>query len=321
MTHEISASGLTLIRKHEGFRAKPTPLPDGTWLVGYNHVRKRGPGAPMTQAQARERLAADLVAFERLVNKRVTADLTQSQFDALVSFAFSIGADAFLASDALRHVNAGAFLAAAGAMEAWRMGEVGGETVVVDALVRRRAAECALLLKDVPIEPTPSALLRPALDHAAHVTGHKIAGSGELSPSRAIGLRLTQILRAEPATAALLLTQAAPVDDDNDSDGEITTAHAKPVARPVQELLEAKAPPAKPDRRRFPWLKRVSALGNSVSPLMLLGVLLMGLGAALLFEGEGGLIDAVGAASLMAPGAAAMLTAVFGSRQTQTSMR
>lgn len=318
MKHAISASGLTLIRKHEGFRAKPTPLPDGTWLVGYNHVRKRGPGAPMTQAQARERLAADLAPVERLVNKQVTTVLTQSQFDALVSFAFSIGADAFAASEVLRHVNAGAFVAAASAMDAWRKGDVNGASVVVDALVKRRAAERALFLKDLAQEPAPSALLRPALDQESFSVQPEPAS---LAPARAIGIRLTQILRSEPATEALLLTQAVGSHDDHDGDGEITTAHARPVARPVQDLLDSNTPPQKPDRRRFPWLKRLSATVTGASPLMMLGVLLMGLGAALLFGGEGGLIDIVGAASLIAPGAAASLAAFFDPRQPHASAR
>ncbi len=50
-------------------------------------------------------------------------------------------------------------------MEMWRLGVCGGETIVVDALVRRRAAEKALFL--TPPEgfvPTPSAVLRPRVD-------------------------------------------------------------------------------------------------------------------------------------------------------------
>ena len=69
-----------------------------------------------------------------------------------MSFAFSVGAEAFGKSQVLRRVNAGDYVSAACAMDAWRKSDVGGELVIVDALVRRRAAEKALFLKDMPLE-------------------------------------------------------------------------------------------------------------------------------------------------------------------------
>lgn len=167
----ISLAGLALIQEFEGFHADPAALPDGNWVVGYNHVRQRDPGAKVSQGDAVDLLARDLVPFIQMVNKHVTTPLTPSQFDALVSFAFSIGADAFVKSQVLRRVNKGAFLAAGCAMEAWRKADVNGDLVVSEALVRRRAAEKALFLKELPIEAAPSALLRPQLDYAAAVLG------------------------------------------------------------------------------------------------------------------------------------------------------
>lgn len=171
VTTSISLSGLALIQEFEGFRADPAALPDGKWVVGYNHVRQRHPGAKVSQGDAVDLLARDLVPLIQMVNKEVTTPITQSQFDALVSFAFSIGGEAFAKSQVLRRVNQGAFLAAASAMEAWRKSEVNGDIVVSQALVRRRAAEKALFLKEMPVEAAPSALLRPQLDYAAAVLG------------------------------------------------------------------------------------------------------------------------------------------------------
>jgi lysozyme len=67
--------------------------------------------------------------------------LVQNEFDALVSFVFNIGAEAFRTSRVLVHLNAGEKLAAAEAMAAWRKAKIGGQSVVVDGLVRRRSAE------------------------------------------------------------------------------------------------------------------------------------------------------------------------------------
>src|SRR5262249_2222735 len=152
----ISPSGLALIQSSEGFLAEPRQLPNGSWLLGYGHIQAEA-GEPVSQAEAVSLLCTDLAAFERLVNEKVMQPLLQSQFDALVSFAFSVGANAFEQSQVLRRVNAGDFLAAACALDAWRKSDVSGELEVVGALVLRRTAEKALFLKDVLHEATPSA--------------------------------------------------------------------------------------------------------------------------------------------------------------------
>jgi lysozyme len=102
------------------------------------------------------------------VNEFVFAPLTQNQFDALVSLVFNIGVRAFRGSPTLRRLNEGRPLEAAMAMELWRKADLEGERIVIDALVRRRAAEKALFLK--PTEgwvPAPSPILPPKLDYDA----------------------------------------------------------------------------------------------------------------------------------------------------------
>jgi len=218
MRRAISPEGLALIREFEGFRAQPAPTPDGHWVVGYGHVRVGDAGTGVNQNEAAALLAQDTAPYENVVNDNVTVALTQVQFDALVSFAFSIGADAFLRSQVLRRINACEFVAAACAMDAWRAVERN------DELVRRRAVERALLLNDLPPAGAASAILRPKLDHAAAILGAPTNFVALPAPGR----RLTEILRAEPATA-LLLTEAqlAPSIETP----EIATAHARPVAR------------------------------------------------------------------------------------------
>ena len=85
--------------------------------------------------------------FEDMINENVHAPLTQSQFDALCSFAFNIGPKAFLESDVLRALNNGRPLDAANGFDIWRKSEIDGKTYVVDALMRRRTAEKALFLR------------------------------------------------------------------------------------------------------------------------------------------------------------------------------
>ncbi|MGQ0531510.1 MAG: lysozyme [Caulobacteraceae bacterium] len=237
MTNAISAQGLALIQELEGFQAEPKQLPTGGWVVGYSHVRLTEPGEAVNESEAVDMLALDLAPFENLVNTLVTQLLTQSQFDALVSFAFSVGAEAFGKSQVLRRVNAGEDVAAACAMDAWRKSDVGGELVIVDALVRRRTAEKALFLKELPQAAAPSVFVRPQLDHAASILGAPVSYApapevGSIAPARPRpepAERLAEILKSERATETLLLTQV--VANDVLDDGEIVTAHAKPVSR------------------------------------------------------------------------------------------
>lgn len=246
MTNAISAAGLALIQLYEGYRAAPAQLPDGDWVVGHGHVRVGEAGAEVSREEAAALLALDVAPIEQVVNTRVTTPLTQLQFDALVSFAFSVGAEAFEQSQVLRRVNAGEFVAAACAMDAWRKSDVGGELMVVDVLVRRRATEKALFLQDLAVEGSPSAFLRAKLDYAASVLGAPIAyapppavGSIPVAPPQPEPAeRLTEILKSEPATETLLLTQEIANDVESD-EGEIVTAHAKPVARSLDGVREA----------------------------------------------------------------------------------
>lgn len=364
MTYAISTAGLALVQEFEGFRAEPTPLADGNWVVGYGHVRAGAPGESVSQSEAADLLVMDVAPVERVVNALVTQQLTQSQFDALVSFAFSIGLDAFAASQVLRRVNSGDFVAGACAMDAWRKADVDGEMEVVPTLVRRRAAEKAMFMRDVVVPATPSALQRAQLDHAASILGApsntNTPRSGAVvrlvsttavaadvvaqeTPVFEPAVRLTEILKSEPATEALLLTQVANDVDFQDED-EIVTAHAKPVARPLDDIRaatrrayeeqNAQKPKGfqlfkrrdpletiKPDRRLREMRRRaqveqaLSAFSFEhigLAALMAFGLGLIALGASLLFGGEGGFIEIAAAAGVAAPGVLATLMAAYG---------
>lgn len=263
MTNATSANGLALIQQYEGFCAEPTRLPDGAWVVGYSHVRVGEPGEPVSENEARELLALDVAAYEKLVNARVTQTLNQAQFDALVSFAFSVGAESFEQSQVLRRVNAGDYVAAACAIDAWRKADVDGETVIVDSLVCRRAAEKALFLRDMARDAAPSAYMRAKLDYAAAVLGApvkyapapEVKHAPEPAPQLEAAQRLTEILKSEPGTEALLLTQVV-TDEVVEGEGEIVTAHAKPVARSLDSVRDAtraafEAAEAKRDQRKW----------------------------------------------------------------------
>jgi lysozyme len=166
--HQVSRAALELIKRFEGYRRRAARLADGRWTIGYGHTLTAREGAEINEADAEALLLYDMIGASHAVNEFVFAPLTQNQFDALVSFVFNIGVRAFRGSPTLRRLNEGRPLEAAMAMELWRKADLEGERIVIDALVRRRAAEKALFLK--PAEgwvPAPSPLLPPKLDYDA----------------------------------------------------------------------------------------------------------------------------------------------------------
>jgi lysozyme len=136
-----SKNGLHLTEQFEGCRltAYPDPATGGDpWTIGYGHtgsdVHK---GLTITQEQAEELLMKDIQKAVQSVNSKVTTDITQNEFDALVDFVFNCGAGNFAGSTLLKKINAGDMEGAAHEFEKWDM--AAGKHMA--GLLRRRHAE------------------------------------------------------------------------------------------------------------------------------------------------------------------------------------
>jgi lysozyme len=164
--HRVSRAAIELIKRFEGYRRHAAQLPDGRWTIGYGHTLTAREGAEVSEPDAEALLVYDLISVQHAVNESLYTGVTQNQFDALCSFAFNIGLDNFRRSQVLKRLNAGAIVQAGCAMELWRKADFEGERIVLDALVRRRAAEKALFLTpdDGIWTPAPSSVLRPVID-------------------------------------------------------------------------------------------------------------------------------------------------------------
>lgn len=166
--HQVSRQAIELIKSFEGYRRTAAALADGRWTIGYGHTKSARVGAEIPESDAEALLIYDLLEVTKAVNDWTFTPLTQNQFDALVCFAFNVGLENFRRSTVLRRINEGAMLQAACALEMWRKAEFEGERIVVDALVRRRAAEKSLFL--TPTHgwvPAPSPVVRPRVDYDA----------------------------------------------------------------------------------------------------------------------------------------------------------
>lgn len=93
---KIGQAGLALIKQYEGCRLAAYRCAAGVWTIGYGHTVGVHSGMTITQAQADAYLQQDIAKFEGYVNNPtyvpITEQLNQNQFDALVSFAFNLGA-------------------------------------------------------------------------------------------------------------------------------------------------------------------------------------------------------------------------------------
>jgi lysozyme len=152
---KVSQAGIDLIKEFEGCHldAYPDPKTGGDpFTIGWGAT---GPdvyeGLTWTQEQADERLARDVEAREAIVNEAVTVDLTQGQFDAMVSIVFNVGYGSKRRngiiklrsgepSTLLQKLNDGDYAGAAKEFERW----VSPGSPVERGLKRRRDAEVDL---------------------------------------------------------------------------------------------------------------------------------------------------------------------------------
>lgn len=149
---KVSREGIALIKSFEGFRPRAVRGDDGGWIIGYGHSAHAREGLVIREPDAELLLRYDLMPVAKALNEQVRMPLNQHQFDAIASFAVSIGIERFLASNVLERLNEGHADEAADALIGWP------ETPTLDVRLRRRAAERALFVAD-PAKPTALAEL------------------------------------------------------------------------------------------------------------------------------------------------------------------
>lgn len=89
---KISQNGIDLIKKFEGCRLDAYKCPAGVWTIGYGHTAGVTSGQKISPAQAEAYLRADIEKYEKKVEKYESRyHWTQTEFDAMVSFAYNLG--------------------------------------------------------------------------------------------------------------------------------------------------------------------------------------------------------------------------------------
>lgn len=109
---KISQKGIDLIKKYEGFSAKPYLCPAQIPTIGYGATYYEDgkkvtlQDSLITEDRGVELLKHLLVTFEKSVDSFCRDDINQNQFDALVSFAYNLGTGSLKSSTLLKKVNA-----------------------------------------------------------------------------------------------------------------------------------------------------------------------------------------------------------------------
>lgn len=135
---KLGEKGAALIKSFEKCVLRAyLPTADDVPTIGYGHTKGVQMGDTCTQEQADAWFLEDVAWAEECVTKAVTSQLTQNEFDALVSLCFNIGCGNFGKSTLVKLLNSGDYDAASLEFRRWDK----QRGTVLAGLTRRRAAE------------------------------------------------------------------------------------------------------------------------------------------------------------------------------------
>ncbi|MDN4013691.1 lysozyme [Chryseobacterium gambrini] len=142
-----SQKGINFILSFEGFSAKPYLDSAGIPTIGYGNTYYPGgkkvtmKDLPITKEKGAELFASVLPTYEKIVSAKIKIQLTQNQFDALVSHTYNTGGSDTLFSLINKKADAES-------IRTWfttKYTTAGGK--VLAGLVRRRKAEADLFFE------------------------------------------------------------------------------------------------------------------------------------------------------------------------------
>lgn len=152
---QVGQSGKKLFQEWEGLELNEYLDSGGAPTIGVGHLMTRsermsgkiiinGKGVVyrkgLTVQQCWDLLDQDLDSAEACVNSLVKVPLNQNQFDALVSFVFNVGNNAFRDSTLLKMLNAGHFDQVPTQLRRW----IRDNGKIVKGLINRREKEISL---------------------------------------------------------------------------------------------------------------------------------------------------------------------------------
>jgi lysozyme len=153
---KLSASGLLFLKSLEDLRLKSYPDEGGVWTIGYGTTKNVVPDMEITEEKAEEFLIRDVRESEDCINQHVVAKLNQNQFDALVSFVFNVGINAFRQSTLLKKINCLKFDEVPAQMRRW----IYVKNHINKGLINRRNFEINLFTESVVVKEAKKLVIK-----------------------------------------------------------------------------------------------------------------------------------------------------------------
>lgn len=100
-----SVDGLKLLADYEGCRLQPYQCSAGTWTDGIGNTSGVVPGKTITEREAAQGLINNVLRTERALEQCLSQPLPQKVYDAVVSFAFNVGAGNACGSTLIKLLN------------------------------------------------------------------------------------------------------------------------------------------------------------------------------------------------------------------------
>ncbi len=144
-TGKASDNLINFLKQKESCRLQAYQDSGGVWTIGYGHTGGVQEGQTITQAQAEQFLRQDLASFENDVASLAQStgvQLTQGQFDALVSFTYNCGGGNLRKSGIMQMLKTGNISGAQNKMKEYVRDK---KHNVLQGLVTRRAEEASWL--------------------------------------------------------------------------------------------------------------------------------------------------------------------------------
>lgn len=140
----ISAEGLSLIKKFEGCELKAYRCAANVLTIGYGSTKGVTEDMEITQEEAESLLQEEMHEYEGYINDMVKVPLEQHQFDAMVSWVFNLGSGNLSSSTLLKKLNNSEYDEVPAQIRRWN--KAGGK--VLDGLIRRREAEAKMFMNE-----------------------------------------------------------------------------------------------------------------------------------------------------------------------------
>ena len=151
---KLTEPGVKLIQHFEGCHKevkggfKAYKCPASVLTIGWGHTnhhgRKFNAETVWLPSECEEAFLEDMEIFEKNVRRHVKVELTECEFNALVSFDYNTGA--LGKSTLLKKLNAGDFEGAAEEFHKWNKATVHGKKQAMKGLTRRRASEALMFV-------------------------------------------------------------------------------------------------------------------------------------------------------------------------------